>query len=202
MYYCVVLVHPMSMLAQRLKRTELYYLFQLLCVIHTDPNTYGSLCAFIIGLTLRLGGGEPAFNLDPFIYYPGGKNFPYKTFSMIISLITILVVSYGVKYLFVQKILPEKYDIFDCNLAHGGRTIDQYLDGDDVEPSRPTTAKLARSTSSAAELRARYHKEGGDFASGQQTTSFHADAVPPPYDEGVSNVGFEGDGADMGKSEL
>ena len=77
----------------------------------------------MIGLTLRLGGGEPAFNLDPFIYYPGKANFPHKTFAMIVSMATLLTVSYLVKFLFINNIIPPKFDVFKCNLAFGGRGI-------------------------------------------------------------------------------
>ena len=79
----------------------------------------------MIGLTLRLGGGEPAFNLDPFIHYPGGANFPYKTFSMIISMATLLTVSYLTKFLLSNGCLPPKFDVLKCNLAYGGRDIAQ-----------------------------------------------------------------------------
>ena len=98
-------------------------LFQLLCVVHFNPNTYGSVCAFVLGLILRLGGGEPAFKLDPFIFYPGGSNFPYKTFSMLVSLLALLIVSFIVQHLFEARIIPSKYDFFRCNLINGGRSI-------------------------------------------------------------------------------
>ena len=43
-------------------------------------NTYGSFTGFIVGLTLRLGGGEPTFDLEPFIHYKpvdddGGRGY-------------------------------------------------------------------------------------------------------------------------------
>ncbi|XP_078494547.1 high-affinity choline transporter 1-like isoform X2 [Ciona intestinalis] len=98
---------------------------QFFSVLYLDPNTYGSIVAFIVGLVLRLGGGEPAFNLKPFIPYPGGNNFPYKTLAMVSSLVTLLVVSYSVRYLFVSGILPAKYDFLECNLANGGRGIER-----------------------------------------------------------------------------
>nr|XP_039250348.1 high affinity choline transporter 1-like isoform X1 [Styela clava] len=97
---------------------------QLVAVMYLDPNTYGSLCGFIIGFILRLGGGEQAFSLDPYIYYPGGKNFPFRTFSMCMTFITTLLVSYGIRQLFRSGYLKAKHDIFDCKLAYGGRTID------------------------------------------------------------------------------
>ena len=81
------------------------------------------MCAYVIGLVLRLGGGEETFNLKPFIYYPGEANFPYKTFAMIISLITLLFVSFLARFMFEKGVLSPKYDILKCNLANGGRGI-------------------------------------------------------------------------------
>ncbi|CAK8686514.1 unnamed protein product [Clavelina lepadiformis] len=101
---------------------------QLLSVIYLDPNTYGSILAFTVGLLLRLGGGEETFGLKPFIPYPGGANFPYKTFSMVVSAATLILVSYGVKYLFESGKVPAKYDFLRCNLANGGRTIKLKVD--------------------------------------------------------------------------
>ena len=102
--------------------------------MYLDPNTYGSLPAYFIGIILRLGGGEPSFKLDPFIHYPGGLNFPFKTFAMVVSFITLVVFSYAAKYLFEKGIIPEKYDIFQCKLARGGRSIriDEIMEPDHV----------------------------------------------------------------------
>lgn len=95
---------------------------QLVCVIYADPNTYGSASAYIIALVLRLGGGEPFFNLEPYINYPGGNYFPFKTFSMLISGITLLVISNLAKFIFVNGYLKPEWDLLGCNLAHGGRS--------------------------------------------------------------------------------
>jgi len=95
---------------------------QLVAVVYLDPNTYGSVAAYIIGLILRLGGGEPTFNLAPFISYPGGKQFPFKTFAMLISGITLIIVSALAKYLFVKGFIKPEWDILGCNLANGGRS--------------------------------------------------------------------------------
>ncbi|XP_076821253.1 high affinity choline transporter 1-like [Clavelina lepadiformis] len=107
---------------------------QITSVMYLDPNTYGSLPAYFIGIILRLGGGEPSFKLDPFIHYPGGLNFPFKTFAMVVSFITLVVFSYAAKYLFEKGIIPEKYDIFQCKLASGGRSIriDEIMESDHV----------------------------------------------------------------------
>ena len=99
-----------------------FYFPQLVGVVYADPNTYGSACAYVIGLVLRFGGGEPFFNLEPFIAYPGGDFFPFKTFSMLISGITLMVVSYIAKYLFTRGYLRPEHDFLGCNLANGGRS--------------------------------------------------------------------------------
>jgi len=119
---------------------------QLCAVIYGDPNTYGSLLAYIVGLILRLGGGEPFFNLKPFINYPGGVYFPYKTFSMIVSAITLVVVSKLAKYVFSNKYLDAKWDILECNLAHGGKNFvnkNVYTSGLEDEKSCKSSLHIA-----------------------------------------------------------
>ena len=73
---------------------------QLLIVVHFKSwvNTYGSLFAYCIGMFLRLGGGEPLIHLPPLIYYPlyteeGGQLFPFRTFSMLTSMISLIGIS-------------------------------------------------------------------------------------------------------------
>nr|XP_039253872.1 high-affinity choline transporter 1-like [Styela clava] len=97
---------------------------QLLSVIYFDPNSYGSIGGLIIGAVLRIGGGEVLLNWAPFIHYIGGDNFPFKTFSMIMSLTTLNGLSYIVKIIFQQGIIPEKYDVFHSKFTSGGRTIE------------------------------------------------------------------------------
>ena len=77
-----------------------------------------------MGLVLRLGGGEPTFNLAQFIPY--GDYVPYKTVAMLASLITLALVSFLFKYLFQRKLLSEKFDIFDCQLSTGGRSFENF----------------------------------------------------------------------------
>ncbi|XP_071946763.1 high-affinity choline transporter 1-like isoform X2 [Antedon mediterranea] len=94
---------------------------QLLCVVYVEfANTYGSICAYFIGLLLRLGGGEEILGLKSFIKYPYYDEaedlqlFPFRTFSMLISLGTLLSVSYLTRYLFTKEILAKEYDVLRC----------------------------------------------------------------------------------------
>ncbi len=94
---------------------------QLLCVIHVDfTNTYGSAAGYILGWVFRLTGGEPLLGLPTAIKYPNwyvgdGQTyqlFPFKTMSMLISLLTIIIVSLLIKCLFESETLSKHADIF------------------------------------------------------------------------------------------
>ena len=93
---------------------------QLFCVVYIDAsNTYGSIAGYIIGLFLRLSGGEPLIGFDALIKYPFydeeyGQLFPFRTFSMICSFITIVAVSYATRYLVLNKVIPVEYDFLNC----------------------------------------------------------------------------------------
>ena len=81
-------------------------------------NIYGAVIAYPLGLILRLGGGEPLISLKPFIKYPyyndvDGQLFPFRLLSMLVTLATLLIISYIVRHLFESGILPKKYDILD-----------------------------------------------------------------------------------------
>jgi high affinity choline transporter 7 len=74
-------------------------------------NRIGSIAAFAVSLTLRLGGGEPLFGMAPLIPYPqifsavlpgtaaswydgaGAMMFPYKTMAALAGVIVLPVVS-------------------------------------------------------------------------------------------------------------
>ena len=92
----------------------------LLGAVHIPKvNIYGSLVAGPLGLLLRIGGGESIIGLAAFIHYPyydaslGGSNgqlFPFRTLCMIVTLITLVSVSYLADYLFTKEILHIRYD--------------------------------------------------------------------------------------------
>ncbi|XP_051166168.1 high-affinity choline transporter 1 [Leptopilina boulardi] len=95
---------------------------QLLMVVHFKDycNTYGSLSAYIIAFLVRLSGGEEMLGLSPVIYYPGYDEenkvqlFPFRTMAMLMSLVTLIGVSYGTQVLFLSGRLAPGYDIFRC----------------------------------------------------------------------------------------
>ena len=92
---------------------------QLCCVIYVkDANTYGSIMGYILGLLLRVAGGEDKIGFPAFIKYPfyddvKGQLFPFRTLSMLVAFATIIAVSYLAKYLFEQEIIPLKYDFLN-----------------------------------------------------------------------------------------
>ncbi|XP_040282262.1 high-affinity choline transporter 1-like [Bufo bufo] len=105
---------------------ELVYalLFPQLCCALFIPsaNVYGSAAGFFIGFILRLLSGENSLKIPPALHYPGCilvddtyvQLFPFKTFTMLVSLITIIVTSHLAQVLFMKKILPIQWDV--CNV--------------------------------------------------------------------------------------
>lgn len=93
---------------------------QLCCVIYLNgTNTYGSFMGYVLGLVLRVGGGEDKIGIPALIKYPyyndtDGQLFPFRTLSMIVSFATIVVVSYLLKFLFEREILPISLDFLHC----------------------------------------------------------------------------------------
>jgi high affinity choline transporter 7 len=101
---------------------------QLLLVVYMeDSNTYGCLSGYAVGLVLRLSGGEPMLHFPALIHYPmyvesiaadgsisGTQYFPFRTMSMMASLLTIVCVSLGSEYLFRSGRLPVDWDILKC----------------------------------------------------------------------------------------
>ncbi|XP_003962082.1 high-affinity choline transporter 1-like isoform X1 [Takifugu rubripes] len=115
---------------------------QLLSVLFVKgTNTYGSVAAYIVGLLLRIGGGEPYLKLPPFIYYPGWvmqerthyltgevehfvqQRFPFKSVSMVASFLANVFFSYLTKYLFESGTLSHKYDFMDAVVSKHSKEI-------------------------------------------------------------------------------
>ncbi|PNF24499.1 High-affinity choline transporter 1 [Cryptotermes secundus] len=93
---------------------------QLLMVVHFKHhcNTYGSLSAYIMAFFVRMTGGEPLLGLPPMIHYPGWDGerqlFPFRTLAMLMSLVTLILVSWGTKWVFETGRLAPGYDFFRC----------------------------------------------------------------------------------------
>ncbi|XP_014679391.1 PREDICTED: LOW QUALITY PROTEIN: high-affinity choline transporter 1-like, partial [Priapulus caudatus] len=94
---------------------------QLLAVVHMDfTNTYGSLFAYIVGLVLRLGGGEPFLHLRAFIKYPNYdyvnhvQRFPFRTLSMLVTLAATVGMSLTARAVFERGWLLPRWDVFRC----------------------------------------------------------------------------------------
>ncbi|CAG5120198.1 unnamed protein product [Candidula unifasciata] len=94
---------------------------QLIAVIYIKKsNTYGSLAGYVFGLFFRISGGEPALNIPAVLKYPGYEEatgvqvFPYKTLSMMVTLFSLVSVSYLTHHLFMTGKLPRRFDVFMC----------------------------------------------------------------------------------------
>lgn len=94
---------------------------QLICALWLKVgNTYGSLVGLIVGLLLRVLGGDQVLHIDAIIQYPFYDSthkqqiFPFKVFAMLCSLAAIIVASYISYYVFTRNYLSKKFDIFHC----------------------------------------------------------------------------------------
>ncbi|MEM6726269.1 MAG: sodium:solute symporter, partial [Bacteroidota bacterium] len=69
----------------------------LMALFDSKANRIGSLSGFFIALILRFGGGDATLGLPPLLPYPmvedGVVLFPFRTFAMVSSVITIWLVS-------------------------------------------------------------------------------------------------------------
>ncbi|XP_051500104.1 high affinity choline transporter 1-like [Apus apus] len=112
---------------------ELVYVLlfpQLCCALFVpSTNTYGSAAGFLVGFLLRLLAGEPALSIPPVICYTGCTRvngtytqlFPFKTFTMLLTLGTIVAVSYLAQVLFQRNLLPHRWDV--CNTPGATSTL-------------------------------------------------------------------------------
>lgn len=74
---------------------------QLLCSVYIKSvNIYGSIPALLVGVVLRIGGGEKLVGIPTLIEYPfydaatDQQYFPFRMFAMVASMITLIVCSY------------------------------------------------------------------------------------------------------------
>ncbi|XP_063809887.1 high affinity choline transporter 1 isoform X2 [Pseudophryne corroboree] len=109
---------------------------QLLCVLFIKgTNTYGSVAGYVLGLFLRISGGEPYLHLQALICYGECyldrnniymQRFPFKTLSMLVSFTTNIAISYLAKYLFEKGTLSPKLDFFNAVVAkHSEENMDK-----------------------------------------------------------------------------
>ena len=110
---------------------------QLFCALHLPgTNTYGSFFGFIVGLGFRILGGEPSLNIPVLLEFPfyspaEGQLFSFKTTAMLASLLSIIIVSFLLKLLFIKKILPSCLDFlgrFKTRKISRGSYVNELLD--------------------------------------------------------------------------
>ncbi len=87
----------------------------LVCALF-DPkaNTYGAIAGFLVAAFLRFGGGDTVLGIPICLPYPmiedGVVLFPFRTFSMVFGLLTILIVSRLTQNLEKGKELQKQLD--------------------------------------------------------------------------------------------
>ncbi|KAL3315199.1 hypothetical protein Ciccas_006171 [Cichlidogyrus casuarinus] len=124
---------------------------QLVSVLYIKfSNTYGSLAGYLVGLFLRLGTGEMLLKLPPLFIFPHFQppteqspdefyqRFPTKTFAMLISFLTIVLVSKLFDFLFQTGKLDKKYD-FLKSYVDGARTAQQQHKEEDKDDPEEVT---------------------------------------------------------------
>ncbi|KAK6645180.1 hypothetical protein RUM43_001456 [Polyplax serrata] len=129
---------------------------QLLMVVHFKHhcNTYGSLAAYIVAFFVRLTGGESLLGLPALIKYPGYdyelemQLFPFRTLAMVLSLGTLVGVSWFTKYIFESGKLAPGYDFFRCvvNIPDDVLRVDEPIEGELSTMTAGTLGKLYGAT--------------------------------------------------------
>ncbi|CAL1602154.1 unnamed protein product [Knipowitschia caucasica] len=95
---------------------------QLVCVLFFEvSNGYGATVGYLMGIVLRILSGEPLIGLPPIIQFPGCRLdkegrmtqfFPFRTTIMVISLASILLLSWITSIIFNKGLLDDKWDVF------------------------------------------------------------------------------------------
>ncbi|KAK3096853.1 hypothetical protein FSP39_003971 [Pinctada imbricata] len=90
---------------------------QLFCVVYMPwTNSCGSVAGFIVGVLLRVGAGEPFLNFEPFMKYPfynekDGQIFPFRTFALLCSMVTIILISLIANLVKSRKTKSDSYEM-------------------------------------------------------------------------------------------
>ncbi|XP_018016717.1 high-affinity choline transporter 1-like, partial [Hyalella azteca] len=101
---CAIAIFTTSIYALFYLCGDLVYVMlfpQLTLAVHcpNHVNRPGSIVAFVVGFLLRILGGEPVLQLPAVIKYPWydyeneTQNFPFRTLSMLVTMIALLLVS-------------------------------------------------------------------------------------------------------------
>ena len=110
-------------------------------------NSYGCVTAYFVGFILRILAGEPLLKLPTLLKFPiydyqaNIQLFPFRTFIMLLSIATIMMVSFIFQRAFSGGWFPARYDILGClkyrtitvresrdkNLSERKSCTDQYL---------------------------------------------------------------------------
>lgn len=85
-------------------------------------NAYGCVAGFFLSFLMRMLCGETLIGLPAAIHFPlydevtKTQNFCYRTLSMLVGGLTLSLVSLLTNYIFMNGLIPERYDILKCRL--------------------------------------------------------------------------------------